>query len=66
MTPSPPSRGRWRRRPDGRPAFVPQDVFAVPHGETGTILGKSADATKTLTSRVLTSAAPKNACGPSA
>jgi RNA polymerase sigma-70 factor (ECF subfamily) len=38
-------------RPDERLAFVLHDVFSVPHGEIGTILGKSADATKTLTSR---------------
>jgi len=38
-------------RPDERLAFVLHDVFAVPHGETGAILGKSADATKMLTSR---------------
>ncbi|MEV0255063.1 sigma-70 family RNA polymerase sigma factor [Streptomyces sp. NPDC050732] len=38
-------------RPDERLAFVLHDVFAVPHGEIGTILGKSADATKMLTSR---------------
>ncbi|WP_405860340.1 sigma-70 family RNA polymerase sigma factor [Streptomyces sp. NBC_00090] len=38
-------------RPDERLAFVLHDVFAVPHGEVGTILGKSADATKMLTSR---------------
>lgn len=38
-------------RPDERLAFVLHDVFAVPHGEIATILGKSADATKMLTSR---------------
>ncbi|MFJ8195065.1 sigma-70 family RNA polymerase sigma factor [Streptomyces sp. NPDC096094] len=38
-------------RPDERLAFVLHDVFAVPHREIGTILGKSADATKMLTSR---------------
>jgi RNA polymerase sigma-70 factor (ECF subfamily) len=38
-------------RPDERLAFVLHDVFAVPHAEIGTILGKSADATKMLTSR---------------
>ncbi|MEU9858075.1 sigma-70 family RNA polymerase sigma factor [Streptomyces sp. NPDC047974] len=38
-------------RPDERLAFVLHDVFAVPHGEIGTILGRSADATKMLTSR---------------
>ncbi|MEU6510443.1 sigma-70 family RNA polymerase sigma factor [Streptomyces sp. NPDC046942] len=38
-------------RPDERLAFVLHDVFGVPHGEIGTILGKSADATKMLTSR---------------
>ncbi|MFE2296082.1 sigma-70 family RNA polymerase sigma factor [Streptomyces sp. NPDC059452] len=38
-------------RPDERLAFVLHDVFAVPHGEIGAILGKSADATKMLTSR---------------
>ncbi|MGW0785195.1 sigma-70 family RNA polymerase sigma factor [Streptomyces sp. NPDC002913] len=38
-------------RPDERLAFVLHDVFAVPHGEIGRILGKSADATKMLTSR---------------
>ncbi|OEJ28701.1 RNA polymerase subunit sigma-70 [Streptomyces agglomeratus] len=38
-------------RPDERLAFVLHDVFAVPHGETARILGKSADATKMLTSR---------------
>ncbi|MDX3456225.1 sigma-70 family RNA polymerase sigma factor [Streptomyces sp. ME02-8801-2C] len=38
-------------RPDERLAFVLHDVFAVPHGEIGTILGKSTDATKMLTSR---------------
>ncbi|MFJ5975027.1 sigma-70 family RNA polymerase sigma factor [Streptomyces sp. NPDC093060] len=38
-------------RPDERPAFVLHDVFVVPHGEIGTILGMSADATKMLTSR---------------
>ncbi|MFF0431470.1 sigma-70 family RNA polymerase sigma factor [Streptomyces sp. NPDC004327] len=38
-------------RPDERLAFVLHDVFAVPHGDIGTILGKSADATKMLTSR---------------
>ncbi|MFB7368925.1 sigma-70 family RNA polymerase sigma factor [Streptomyces sp. NPDC056222] len=38
-------------RPDERLAFVLHDVFSVPHGEIGTILGKSADATKMLTSR---------------
>lgn len=38
-------------RPDERLAFVLHDVFAVPHGEIGSILGRSADATKMLTSR---------------
>ncbi|MEV1319042.1 sigma-70 family RNA polymerase sigma factor [Micromonospora arborensis] len=38
-------------RPDERLAFVLHDVFAVSHGEIGTILGRSADATKMLTSR---------------
>ena len=38
-------------RPDERLAFVLHDVFAVSHAEIGTILGKSADATKMLTSR---------------
>lgn len=38
-------------RPDERLAFVLHDVFAVPHAEVGAILGKSADATKMLTSR---------------
>ncbi|MEJ1196734.1 MULTISPECIES: sigma-70 family RNA polymerase sigma factor [unclassified Streptomyces] len=38
-------------RPDERMAFVLHDVFAVPHREIGAILGKSADATKMLTSR---------------
>ncbi|GAA2621509.1 sigma factor-like helix-turn-helix DNA-binding protein [Streptomyces axinellae] len=38
-------------RPDERLAFVLHDVFAVPFAEIGTILGTSADATKTLTSR---------------
>ncbi|MGC4831772.1 sigma-70 family RNA polymerase sigma factor [Micromonospora arida] len=38
-------------RPDERLAFVLHDVFAVPHGEIGTILGRSTDATKMLTSR---------------
>ncbi|MFH8776375.1 sigma-70 family RNA polymerase sigma factor [Streptomyces sp. NPDC017958] len=38
-------------RPDERPAFVLHDVFVVQHGEIGTILGMSADATKMLTSR---------------
>ncbi|ALO98461.1 Putative RNA polymerase ECF-subfamily sigma factor [Streptomyces hygroscopicus subsp. limoneus] len=38
-------------RPDERLAFVLHDVFAVPHGEIGAILDKSADATKMLTSR---------------
>ncbi|MEV0122137.1 sigma-70 family RNA polymerase sigma factor [Streptomyces sp. NPDC050703] len=38
-------------RPEERLAFVLHDVFAVPHAETGAILGKSADATKMLTSR---------------
>ncbi|MFI8244127.1 sigma-70 family RNA polymerase sigma factor [Streptomyces sp. NPDC085866] len=38
-------------RPDARPAFVLHDEFVVPHGEIGTILGMSADATKMLTSR---------------
>ncbi|MCQ4200036.1 sigma-70 family RNA polymerase sigma factor [Streptomyces coelicoflavus] len=37
--------------PDERLAFVLHDVFAVPHGEVGTILGRSTDATKMLTSR---------------
>lgn len=38
-------------RPDERLAFVLHDVFAVSHAEVGTNLGKSADATKMLTSR---------------
>ncbi|WP_330466227.1 sigma-70 family RNA polymerase sigma factor [Micromonospora zamorensis] len=38
-------------RPDERLAFVLHDVFAVSHGEIGTILGRSNDATKMLTSR---------------
>ncbi|MFE0178476.1 sigma factor-like helix-turn-helix DNA-binding protein [Streptomyces sp. NPDC059002] len=38
-------------RPDERLAFVLHDIFAVPHKEIGTILDKSADATKMLTSR---------------
>jgi RNA polymerase sigma-70 factor (ECF subfamily) len=38
-------------RPDERLAFVLHDVFAVPFGEIGTILGKSTDATKMLASR---------------
>ncbi|RSS20986.1 sigma-70 family RNA polymerase sigma factor [Streptomyces sp. WAC05458] len=38
-------------RPDERLAFVLHDVFAVPFSEIGTILGKSADATKMLASR---------------
>ncbi|MFI7275941.1 sigma-70 family RNA polymerase sigma factor [Streptomyces sp. NPDC049879] len=38
-------------RPDERLAFVLHDVFAVPHGEIGAIIGRSADATKMLTSR---------------
>ncbi|MEU6102537.1 sigma-70 family RNA polymerase sigma factor [Streptomyces flaveolus] len=38
-------------RPDERLAFVLHDVFAVSHAEIGIILGKSADATKMLTSR---------------
>ena len=38
-------------RPDERLAFVLHDVFAVPFQEIGTILGKSADATKMLASR---------------
>ncbi|MFG3703988.1 sigma-70 family RNA polymerase sigma factor [Micromonospora sp. NPDC047670] len=38
-------------RPDERLAFVLHDVFAVSHGEIGTILGRTADATKMLTSR---------------
>ncbi|MET7642557.1 sigma-70 family RNA polymerase sigma factor [Streptomyces sp. NPDC005426] len=38
-------------RPHERLAFVLHDVFAVPFEEIGTILGKSADATKMLTSR---------------
>ncbi|MFD8223153.1 sigma-70 family RNA polymerase sigma factor [Streptomyces massasporeus] len=38
-------------RADERLAFVLHDVFAVPFGEIGTILGKSADATKMLASR---------------
>ncbi|MFE1011694.1 sigma-70 family RNA polymerase sigma factor [Streptomyces sp. NPDC058794] len=38
-------------RPDERLAFVLHDVFALPHGEIGTILGRSTDATKMLTSR---------------
>jgi RNA polymerase sigma-70 factor (ECF subfamily) len=37
--------------PDERLAFVLHDVFAVPHREIGTILGRSTDATKMLTSR---------------
>ncbi|NEE07918.1 sigma-70 family RNA polymerase sigma factor [Streptomyces sp. SID7499] len=38
-------------RADERLAFVLHDVFAVPFGEIGPILGKSADATKMLASR---------------
>ncbi|MEU9218053.1 sigma-70 family RNA polymerase sigma factor [Streptomyces sp. NPDC048376] len=38
-------------RPDERLAFVLHDVFAVPFAEIGTIVGKSADATKMLASR---------------
>ncbi|GAB2581264.1 sigma-70 family RNA polymerase sigma factor [Streptomyces capparidis] len=38
-------------RPHERLAFVLHDVFAVPYEEIGAILGKSADATKMLTSR---------------
>ncbi|WP_326581874.1 sigma-70 family RNA polymerase sigma factor [Streptomyces sp. NBC_00481] len=38
-------------RPDERLAFVLHDVFAVPFAEIGTILGKSAGATKMLASR---------------
>ncbi|MER6347708.1 sigma-70 family RNA polymerase sigma factor [Streptomyces sp. NPDC001595] len=38
-------------RPHERLAFVLHDVFAVSHEEIGTILGKSTDATKMLTSR---------------
>ncbi|WP_320775876.1 sigma-70 family RNA polymerase sigma factor [Streptomyces sp. CRN 30] len=38
-------------RPDERLAFVLHDVFAVSHAEVGTILGRTADATKMLTSR---------------
>ncbi|XKK61483.1 sigma-70 family RNA polymerase sigma factor [Streptomyces sp. ARC32] len=38
-------------RPDERLAFVLHDVFTVSHGEIGTILGRSTDATKMLTSR---------------
>ncbi|WCN05386.1 sigma-70 family RNA polymerase sigma factor [Streptomyces sp. M92] len=38
-------------RPDERVAFVLHDVFAVAHAEIGAILGRSADATKMLTSR---------------
>ncbi|MFH8618961.1 sigma-70 family RNA polymerase sigma factor [Streptomyces sp. NPDC017979] len=38
-------------RPDERLAFVLHDVFAVPHQEIGAILGRTADATKMLTSR---------------
>ncbi|MET9353760.1 sigma-70 family RNA polymerase sigma factor [Streptomyces sp. NPDC006617] len=38
-------------RPDERLAFVLHDVFAVPFGEIGAILGKSADASKMLASR---------------
>ncbi|AGL16232.1 ECF-family RNA polymerase sigma factor [Actinoplanes sp. N902-109] len=38
-------------RPDERLAFVLHDVFAVSHAEIGIILGRSADATKMLTSR---------------
>ncbi|UNZ21095.1 sigma-70 family RNA polymerase sigma factor [Streptomyces sp. 891-h] len=38
-------------RPDERLAFVLHDVFAVPFAEIGTILGRSVDATKMLTSR---------------
>ncbi|CAL9408280.1 MULTISPECIES: sigma-70 family RNA polymerase sigma factor [unclassified Streptomyces] len=49
-------------RPDERLALVLHDVFAVPHGEIGTILGKSADATKMLTSRARRKV--RNAQGP--
>ncbi|WP_031069908.1 sigma-70 family RNA polymerase sigma factor [Streptomyces sp. NRRL WC-3742] len=38
-------------RPNERLAFVLHDLFAVPFDEIGTILGKSTDATKMLTSR---------------
>ncbi|MFF5721494.1 sigma-70 family RNA polymerase sigma factor [Streptomyces buecherae] len=38
-------------RPDERLAFVLHDVFAVPFAEIALILGRSADATKMLTSR---------------
>lgn len=38
-------------RPDERLAFVLHDVFAVTFAEIGSILGKSADATKMLASR---------------
>ncbi len=38
-------------RPDERLAFVLHDVFAVPFAQIGTILGRSADATKMLASR---------------
>ncbi|MGV9279079.1 sigma-70 family RNA polymerase sigma factor [Streptomyces sp. NPDC003730] len=38
-------------RPDERLAFVLHDVFAVSHAEIGTILGRSTDATKMLSSR---------------
>ncbi|MFJ9694095.1 sigma-70 family RNA polymerase sigma factor [Kitasatospora sp. NPDC101183] len=38
-------------RPGERLAFVLHDLFAVPFDEIGTILGKSADATKMLASR---------------
>jgi RNA polymerase sigma factor (sigma-70 family) len=37
--------------PDERLAFVLHDLFAVPFGEVGQILGKSADAAKMLASR---------------
>jgi RNA polymerase sigma-70 factor (ECF subfamily) len=38
-------------RPNERLVFVLHEVFAVPHEEIGTILGKSTDATKMLASR---------------
>lgn len=38
-------------RPDERLAFVLHDMFAVPFGEIGPIVGKSADAAKMLASR---------------
>ncbi|MEO3795609.1 sigma factor-like helix-turn-helix DNA-binding protein [Nonomuraea sp. B10E15] len=37
--------------PTERLAFVLHDMFAVPFGEIGEIIGRSADATKMLTSR---------------